>query len=79
MSNLPVLSSVRLIKILRKIGFEQVRQKGSHAFFAHRDGRTTVVPVHKGRDIGKGLLREILKEIEISADEFVKFTRKRVK
>jgi len=70
---LPVLSAKEVIKILEKLGFQEIRQKGSHKYFKHADGRTTVVPVHPGRDIGKGLLRRIIREIEISREEFFKY------
>ena len=70
---LPVLSAEKLIRILKKLGFEEIRQKGSHKYFKHRDGRATVVPVHPGRDIGRGLLRKILSEIEIDREEFLRY------
>lgn len=44
----------RLIKILAKIGFKPVRQRGSHVILRHADGRSTVIPVHKGEEIGEG-------------------------
>ena len=69
---LPTLTAKELISILQKIGFENVRQKGSHIFFRHPDGRTTLVPRHDREDIGKGLLRQILKEIEMAPEEFSK-------
>lgn len=71
MSKLPILTAKELISILKKIGFEIIRQKGSHVFIAHEDGRTTVVPVHPGEDIGRGLLRKIIKEdVKISIQDF---------
>ncbi|MAG47270.1 hypothetical protein CL617_01575 [archaeon] len=70
---LPVLSARELIKILKKMGFEEIRQKGSHRYFRHPDGRTTVVPIHPGRDIGRGLLKTILNEIETDRKEFFKY------
>lgn len=73
MSNIPLLKARELIKILNKLGFSQTRQKGSHAFFSHPDGRTTVVPIHPAKQIGKGLLHSILHDIQISPDEFKKF------
>lgn len=72
MSKLPLLSGVELCKILKKLGFEEVRQKGSHKYFKHLDGRATVVPMHSNRDIGRGLLRKILNELELSREEFLK-------
>lgn len=70
MSKLSPIDSRKLIKIIKKLGFQKVHQKGSHAFFEHPDGRTTVVPMHYGEDIGKGLLRDILNDIEIAVEEF---------
>ena len=69
MTKLPRLSGKELIKILSKIGFNAIRQKGSHIFLRHKDGRTTVVPNHK--EIDRGTLLEILRQIKISRDEFV--------
>lgn len=69
---LPLLSAQELIRILKKMGFEQIRQKGSHVYLKHADGRATVVPVHSGVDIGRGLLKRILNEIELDREEFFK-------
>jgi len=57
-------------RLLRQLGFEPVRQKGSHVFYRHSDGRTTTLPNHPGRDLARPLLREILREIELSPDAF---------
>lgn len=75
MSRLAIISSAQMAKILRHLGFVFVRQAGSHAYFRHRDGRATVVPMHKGEDLGRGLIRAILRDIEISPDEFEKLRR----
>lgn len=69
---MPTLKPRKLIKILKKLGFEKVRQEGSHIFFKHPDGRTTVIPFHAGKDTGRGLLREILNDINLSQTEFLK-------
>jgi len=50
MSKLPLISAVELIKIFEKIGFKIIRQKGSHIFLRHNDGRTTVIPNHPGKN-----------------------------
>ena len=71
MNKLPLLSSLELCKILKRLGFEEIRQRGSHRYFRHPDGRVTVVPIHSGRKIGRGLLRRILREIEIDREEFL--------
>lgn len=59
---------------LLALGFSVQRQKGSHVFFRHPDGRTTTVPKHKGRDLSRLLIREILREVEVGIDEFVRLT-----
>ena len=68
---LPLLKETELIKILNKFEFQIIRQKGSHVYLKHQDGRCTVVPLHPGRDIGRGLLKRILNEAEISREEFL--------
>ena len=73
MSKLPLLKARQLIKILKKLEFSQVRQKGSHCFFSHPDGRTTVISIHPSKQIGRGLLRSILNDINMSPEEFRKF------
>lgn len=70
MSKLSPVKPDELIKALQKLGFERIRQSGSHAIFYHNDGRWTTVPIHKGKDVAKGTLRKILKDIEISYEEF---------
>lgn len=55
MSKFPALAGKEVIVILKKFGFEIVRQKGSHVFLRHPDGRATVVPIHAGEIIGPGL------------------------
>ena len=73
MSKLPQLSAKEVIKVLEKLGFEFKRQKGSHMFFGHKDGRTTVIPNHPGEDIDRGLLHKIIKhDIGIDIEEFLK-------
>ncbi|MCM0593103.2 MAG: type II toxin-antitoxin system HicA family toxin [Gloeotrichia echinulata DEX184] len=57
-------------KVLLSLGFEPIRQKGSHVFYRHTDGRTTTVPNHPGRDIARPLIREILREIELTPEQF---------
>lgn len=74
MTQLPTLKAPKLIKILHKMGFVKIRQAGSHSFFKHPDGRTTVVPIHSGKDIGRGLLRAILDDIELNPKDLHKFT-----
>ncbi len=71
MSRLPAIPPRKLCQVLEALGFELVRQKGSHLFYRHPDGRATVVPYHAGEDLGRGLVRAILRDIELSRDEFL--------
>jgi predicted RNA binding protein YcfA (HicA-like mRNA interferase family) len=71
MTRLPRLSGEELIKALQCAGFNDVRTRGSHHFLRHSDGRVTVVPVHSGETVGPGLLSKILRDCELSRDEFL--------
>lgn len=72
MSRLPTLRSSQILLILHHLGFRSAHGRGSHVFLEHPDGRATVVPVHKGEDIGRGLLRKILRDIKMEPEEFAK-------
>ncbi len=74
MAKLPLLSANEVVKILKKMGFKVKRQRGSHIFFAHSDGRTTIIPNHPGEKIDRGLLNKIIKhDLRINRDEFLKY------
>ena len=64
-----------VIKVLEKLGFKKIRQSGSHAVFQHSNGRWTTVPIHKGKDVAKGTLKKILKDIELTYEEFRKLIK----
>ncbi len=72
MSRLTIVSPTQMSRILRHLGFVLVRQKGSHAYFRHTDGRATVIPMHSGEDLGRGLIRAILRDVEISPEKYEK-------
>lgn len=73
MAQVPLLTAREVAKILQKLGFECKRQKGSHMFFEHSDGRTTVIPNHGGEKIDRGLLNKIIKhDLHITRDEFLR-------
>jgi len=76
MSRLPLMSAKDMAKILTCLGFIKVRQTGSHVLFKHPDGRTTVVPFHPGEDLGRGLIRKIMRDIELTPDEFTTLMKK---
>ena len=71
MPPLPILKARELVAALQKAGFETIRQKGSHVRLKHADGRVVTIPVHPGEDIGRGLLRKILRDAELSRDDFL--------
>ena len=76
MDKLPVISGKDLIKLLNKFGFAVIRTKGSHARLKHQDGRVTTVPIHRGADLPKGLLRKIIREdIKLTLEEFIEINK----
>lgn len=66
------LSCNKVVQILEKIGFQKIRQKGSHLIMSHPDGRITTIPIHNNEPIGKGLLKEIIEDSKMTKDEFMK-------
>ncbi|MBI5788440.1 MAG: type II toxin-antitoxin system HicA family toxin [Candidatus Schekmanbacteria bacterium] len=76
MSRLQIIDAKKMEKLLFLLGFVKVRQKGSHVFYRHPDGRTTTVPYHKGRVLALPLIREILREIEITVEEYNRYLGK---
>jgi len=69
MSKLKIITSVQMCKLIEGIGFAVIRQKGSHKFYRHSDGRTTIVPMHAA-DLDRSLIRKILRDIDVSIDEY---------
>jgi predicted RNA binding protein YcfA (HicA-like mRNA interferase family) len=67
----PVLKPAEVVAILRKLGFVEVRQRGSHKQFRDSSGRSTTVPFHSGRDITPTLLRQIAKDIGLTVSAFL--------
>lgn len=71
MTRLPILDAKTLERVVYNLGFERVRQKGSHVFYRHPKGKTTTIPHHPGRDLARPLLREILREIDLTPDDLL--------
>jgi predicted RNA binding protein YcfA (HicA-like mRNA interferase family) len=69
---LGLVSARTMDRVLRRLGFMRVRQRGSHVFYRHSDGRTTTVPHHRGRDLSVPLVRAILTDVQLSPDEFLR-------
>jgi predicted RNA binding protein YcfA (HicA-like mRNA interferase family) len=72
MSGIPVLKPREVVSILQHLGFQEVRQSGSHKQFRHVDGRCTTVPFHAGRDLSPILLRQIAKDIGMTVQDFLR-------
>lgn len=75
MSKLQIIDAQRMEKLLFYLGFQRVRQRGSHIFYRHPNGRTTTLPHHKGRVLARPLIKEILKDIETSVDEYAQYLK----
>jgi predicted RNA binding protein YcfA (HicA-like mRNA interferase family) len=71
MGKLPVLKPREVCRILETLGFSLVRQRGSHMQYRHADGRGTTVPNHSGRDISPILLRQIARDVGMTAEELI--------
>lgn len=71
MAKLPVLKPHEVVSCLEVLGFVEVRQRGAHKQFRHVDGRGTTVPFHNGRDISPILLRQIARDIDMSAEDLL--------
>jgi len=73
MTRLPLLKSTQLVKVVEKLGFRLMRQRGSHMFYSHPDGRTTIIPNHPGEEIDRGLLNKIMKkDLFMSREDFLR-------
>ena len=72
MGNIPTLKPKEVIRHLERLGFKEIRQRGSHKQYRHADGRCTTVPYHQGRDISPILLRQIAKDIGMTTEELLK-------
>lgn len=72
MPKLPTVTAKETINALEKIGFQIVRQKSSHVRMKHEDSRVVTIPIHGNKNLGKGLLRKILRDTELTVEEFLK-------
>ena len=75
MKLLPI-SGRKMCKILEKLQFEKIHQVGSHVRYVHPDGRRTVVPVHGNEQLSIGLIKDIMKQAQLSRDEYEKLRQK---
>ena len=72
MTDLPAFRVRVAVKGFKKLGFEKVRQKGSHAVFHHSDCRRAVLPVHPNEELSPYFLSDVLKQLVIKEEVFLK-------
>lgn len=72
MTRLPSLKTREVVKGLKALGFEKVRQKGGHALFHHQDCRRAPIPIHPTKNISRYFLSDILKQLEIDEEDFLR-------
>lgn len=79
MPKIPPISGKKLIGIIDEYRYCVVRQKGSHVFVKHSrfPSLSTVIPVHNNEDLGRGLLKSILADLEIDEDDFLIMVKKK--
>lgn len=70
MSQLLLIKRKLMERLLIRMGFNKLYQKGNHAYYKHDDGRVTTLPCQHGRKLAPSLVKEILREIEIDIDQF---------
>ena len=70
LAKLPVVTARQVTKVLERLGFQRIRQSGSHATYRHPDGRWTIVSVHGGKTIPGGTLRKIIRDTGLTVEEF---------
>ena len=72
MSKLPRITGKKLAKVVEKFGFIHSHTTRNHMVFKHPDGRTMVIPVHSGEEIGPGLLNKIIKkDLGVTKEDFM--------
>ncbi|AFY85631.1 type II toxin-antitoxin system HicA family toxin [Chroococcidiopsis thermalis] len=71
MPKVPAVTGSEVIHALEKVGFQVVRQKGIYVRMQHEDGRVVTIPVHAGKNVGRGLLRKILRDAKMTREEFI--------
>ena len=75
MGRIPGLTSADVVRVLEMLGFQRLRQRGSHLRLRHPDNRIVTVPVHAGQDLGRGILGKILRDAELTRQEFLRALR----
>ena len=67
----PSLTSREFIRTMHRLGFETIRQTGSHVIIRHPDGRCVVVPDHGSKDLRKGFAKKLIREAQVKVSDFL--------
>ncbi|MBI5140051.1 MAG: type II toxin-antitoxin system HicA family toxin [Candidatus Vogelbacteria bacterium] len=77
MPKFPVLTAKQVIAVLKKLGFAEDRQKGSHLVLINLNTRArTIVPIHHGKTINRFLLKGIIDDAKVTDETFFSLFRK---
>ena len=71
MDRIKPLPARTMNKALEKLGFQQIRQKGCHLFMQHPDGRSGIIPMYPGEDVGKGMIRKVINDARITKEAWL--------
>lgn len=77
MTKVPPLRAREVVRGFQALGFERVRQKGSHTIFHHTDCRRATIPIHPTKTVSPYLISDILKQLEIDEEEFLRAAGRR--
>jgi predicted RNA binding protein YcfA (HicA-like mRNA interferase family) len=71
MTRIPALRASEIVRALQRLGFERLRQKGSHIRLRHPDGRFASVPDHGSRELRREFVLNILKQSAVEIGDFL--------
>ncbi|MCX6672774.1 MAG: type II toxin-antitoxin system HicA family toxin, partial [Methanothrix sp.] len=71
----PRVSASEAIRALEKAGYFLVRQSGSHRIYKNAEGRRATVPYHSGKELHPKIFRSILRDADLTADEFLELMK----
>jgi len=76
-SKLPALPSKKVVRAAEQAGFQTWRQRGTHlTMFRDKDRRALTIPIHFSKDIPKGTLRTIIRDVGLTVEEFAELLRR---
>jgi len=68
----PRVTAADVIRVLERLGFQLVRQSGSHKIYRNESGKRVTVPYHTGKILHPKILKSILRDADLTVDEFKK-------